>query len=91
MSTQGNQVRYYDAATVLTTTPVLAFDAGQGNNVLEVQNDTTSDIIVTFDDKAMLIKASTKKIQNFISGGVIKLATTAGSSSGNFFLQVSRG
>ena len=86
----GNLVKYYDATTAITTTPALAFDAGQGANVLEVQNDTDLDIIVSFDGHDMLVKADTKKIQNFIYSGLVYL-TSASSSTGNFFIQVSRG
>jgi hypothetical protein len=89
-----NQVKYYDATTAITTTPLPAFVLGPGYNVLEVQNDTDLDIIVNFsmggDGANMLIKAGTKKIQSFVCTGTVTL-TSASSSIGNFFIQASVG
>ena len=87
---QVNQVKYYDATTAITTTPATVFTLEPGYNMLEVQNDTNLDIIVTFGTAKMLIKTDTKKIQSFRCDGVVTVES-AGSSAGNFFIQCSVG
>jgi hypothetical protein len=94
-----NEVKYYNAGTALTTTPTTILDfAAHKYTMIRIKNETSSDIILTFYDNSgnavgqpYLTKASDDLIQAFVCSGKVTAETTTGTSSGNFFVQLTRG
>jgi len=87
-----NQVWYYDADTAITDTKTLITTLGGEYNEIEIWNDTDKDVIVTFgENNAMLFKTGTRITKPFVCSGKVSLSVASGSSTGNFFIQFSRG
>ncbi len=89
-----NNSKYYDATTSITEvkSPILVGSETTYTDI-EIHNDTDKDVILSFGSADMLIKVGVKIQKAFLCKGIIEASLKSGdtSSTGNFFLQVTKG
>jgi hypothetical protein len=92
-----NEVVYYDSSDAITdtkTTDIFGVTKVDNNyNMLRIKNDTDKDVIVTFGNGAnnYLAKSGENILQAFSCSAKVALSVASGSSTGNFFIQLSKG
>lgn len=91
---QANQVVNYNETTPITTTPVDIFPSQHENkyNMLRIKNDTGEVVEVTFGNNNVYLAIVDENIsQPFECSGEVTLSVASGSTTGNFFIQLTRG
>ena len=92
-----NEVIQYDSATAITVTPaVILNEPGHEYNVIRVKNEDVLDINLYFTDSSTsngagnkyIVKAGDDLLHAFKCSGRVLAAVSAGSTTGNLFVQL---
>lgn len=89
-----NNSKYYDATTSITEAKAPILVGGESTYTdIEIHNETDKDVILSFGNSDMLIKVGVKIQKSFLCKGTIEASLKSGdtSSTGNFFIQVTKG
>jgi len=91
-----NEVINYDSATAITTTPTEdifgAAKSDQQYNMIRVKNEDALDVILTFgNNNTFIAKAGDDILQAFSCTADVSLSVASGSTTGNIFIQLTKG